>query len=468
MLPRTWLRRSPRPEADPAPDALHRVIRDHLGELVARAEARGRPLGSHVLRELAGTLACGRPEGGFSWYECPDCRHGLVLPFSCKGRGFCPSCGGRRMNQLAANLVDHVLPAVPVRQWVLTFPMPVRFWLAWRPKLRTRVLSLVLAEIFGWYREALGAPRGECGSVTVWQLAGSALNLNPHIHAVVLDGVWLWDAVQERPVFRCAPRPGRRVMAGLLERIRRAVLEHLEAEGMLGEDVEGPEDDSGQLELIQAGLTGRSAQGQGPGRVRGAAPREGGSGRGPCHAWAEWFDLHARVRIGASDRAGLERLCRYIARPPLAKGRLRELPDGRIALSLKRAWDDGTTALVFGPLELLSRLAAIVPHPRHDLVVYHGVLAARHRWRSEVVPPRRPGTTGRRSRWIPWAELLKRTFGSDVLLCPVCGGRLRLRAVVRSLETSKKLLCVLGLGWHPEELRPRQAAPCWEETWEGW
>jgi hypothetical protein len=174
------------------------------------------------------------------------------------------------------------------------------------------------------------------------------------------------------------------------------------------------------------------------------------------------------VRIGARDRAGLERLCRYVARPPLAQDRLAELADGRIALALKRAWDDGTTHMVFRPLELLARLAAIVPHPRHNLVVYHGVLAARHRWRSQVVPPPSEEAPGRRSDWNPWAELLRRTFGVDALLCPACGGRLKLRALVRTHETSAKLLAVLGLPWKPEELEPRAAGRWCEEPWDGW
>ena len=165
---------------------------------------------------------------------------------------------------------------------------------------------------------------------------------------------------------------------------------------------------------------------------------------------------------------GFERLCRYVARPPLARKRLQELPDGRIALGLKRSWDDGTTHILFQPLELLERLAALVPHPRHNLVVYHGVLAGRHRWRSQVVPPSPPGHAGRRSRWIPWAELLKRSFGVDALACPVCGGRLRLRALVRTHETSAVLLGVLGLPWEPEQLEPRAAVFRLEEDWDCW
>ena len=60
--------------------------------------------------------------------------------------------------------------------------------------------------------------------MTVWQQAGSALNLNPHIHALVLDGVYVWDPVQERPVVRYASRPERKAMAGLVKRIRQRVV----------------------------------------------------------------------------------------------------------------------------------------------------------------------------------------------------------------------------------------------------
>ena len=419
-------------------DLLHKVVREHLSELVSECQERGRPLRGYVVRELEGFLACGRPEGGFTWYRCPNCEHSRVLPFSCKCSSVCPSCGGRHMNQLAANLVDHVLPHVAVRQWVLTFPFPVRFWLAWRPKLRTRVLSLFLEEVQSWYRESLVEPQGEGGSVTVWQLAGSALNLNPHIHALVLDGLYVWDADAERPVFRYASRPGRKAMAGLVKRIRLRVLSLLEAEGLLGEEVVAPDDDTAQLELVEEGMTRQ------PARVRGAEPREAGASRGRCHAWADWYDLHANVRIRARDRAGLERLCRYVGRPPLSRERLREQPDGRIALRLKSSWgcaaaciakQDGTTHLVFRPLELVRKLAALVPHPRFNLVVYHGVLAGNHRWRSMVVPPRPPSSEEgeppkrrRRSAWIPWQELMKRTFGVNVLLCPRCQTLMVLRS----------------------------------------
>ena len=129
----------------------------------------------------------------------------------------------------------------------------------------------------------------------------------------------------------------------------------------------------------------------------------------------------------------------------------------RIVAALKRTWEDGTSEVVFRPLELVRRLAALVPQARVNLVTYHGVLAGHHRWRAWVVPRRKGGekAVGRRSGWIPWAELMRRTFGVSVLACRRCGAGLVVRAVVRSREVARKLLEVLGLPWEPEEVEPR-------------
>ena len=96
--------------------------------------------------------------------------------------------------------------------------------------------------------------------------------------------------------------------------------------------------------------------------------------------------LHANVCVPARDRQRLERLCRYVARPPLAGERLSVLDDGRLLYRLKRRWRDGTTHMVFEPLELIEKLAALVPPPRLNLVRYHGVLAPAARNRACIVP----------------------------------------------------------------------------------
>ena len=116
-----------------------------------------------------------------------------------------------------------------------------------------------------------------------------------------------------------------------------------------------------------------------------AAEADEPTSRGRCQARQDGFDLQARVRVPADERARLERLCRYALRPPVTRERLHRTAEGDILLALRHPWSDGTTHLLFGPLELLERLAVLIPRPRVNLILYHGVLAPRAAWRARVV-----------------------------------------------------------------------------------
>ncbi|HIN78612.1 MAG TPA: hypothetical protein EYM97_07255 [Gemmatimonadetes bacterium] len=107
----------------------------------------------------------------------------------------------------------------------------------------------------------------------------------------------------------------------------------------------------------------------------------------PRCATCDGYTVHAGVVIGARNREGLKRLCRYIARPPLAKDRLRIRPNGSVQLLLKRPWSDGTIAIAMTALELVERLAALIPPPRKNQVLYYGVLAASRPLRTLRVLP---------------------------------------------------------------------------------
>src|SRR5438128_5658333 len=113
---------------------LHGLVRDHLETFLRDAAERtdGTGVPHFVEKELREFLTCGVLARGFARVRCGDCAYERLVPFSCKGRGFCPSCGGRRMTEQAAHLVDEVLPRVPVRQWVLTMPHRLRYLLAWK------------------------------------------------------------------------------------------------------------------------------------------------------------------------------------------------------------------------------------------------------------------------------------------------------------------------------------------------
>ncbi len=147
-----------------------------------------------VEREFRAYLECGVLAHGFLRLHCDACGCDRLLPFSCKGR-FCPSCGGRRMADTAAHLVDRVLPEVPVRQWVLSLPFALRYRLAYDAPLTSEVLNLFLRTLFASLRRRArkqwGVRRAQCGAVTFVQRFGSAAaNLNVHFHSLVLDGVY--------------------------------------------------------------------------------------------------------------------------------------------------------------------------------------------------------------------------------------------------------------------------------------
>jgi len=172
----------------------------------------------------------------------------------------------------------------------------------------------------------------------------------------------------------------------------------------------------------------------------------------PLCAVCYGYNLHAGIRIAAHDRPALERMSRYLLRPPLPKGRLEERADGKLLLRLKKPWSDGTTGLVFEPVQLLARLSALLPQPGKNGISYHGVLGARSALRAEVIPdpPQNPSLgalgkedergprfriLGARSRghrpWIyTWADLLWRTFSANPWNCPHCGCRMMARALV--------------------------------------
>ena len=156
----------------------------------------------------------------------------------------------------------------------------------------------------------------------------------------------------------------------------------------------------------------------------------------------------------------------------MAQDRLRLLDDGRFVLTLKTAWVDGTHQLVFEPLELLEKLAALVPRPRINLVLYHGVLAPHSGWRARVVaygaPPAvvavasaGPGATDESTpvvRHWAWADLMRRAFDIDVLACPRCGGRLRLIATVEDPDAIRAVLVAVAESGDPAERAPPFAA----------
>src|SRR5947209_4371174 len=111
----------------PEQTTLYQVVSKELETFLRRQEERDRPVTRFVKDEFRSFLECGILALGFLRLRCQSCGHDRLLAFSCKRRIWCPSCAGRRMTETAAHLVDHVLPMVPVRQWVLSLPFVLRY-----------------------------------------------------------------------------------------------------------------------------------------------------------------------------------------------------------------------------------------------------------------------------------------------------------------------------------------------------
>jgi hypothetical protein len=145
---------------DPTSHALHRVVRENLETFYAAiAEGWQRELPNFVRAEFSGYLDCSVLERGFAHLACKDCGLPRLVAFTCAGRGFCPTCLGRRMNQTTHNVLAHVLPAQPLRQWVLSLPYPLRAPLAYEPGLMSVVARVFEESLLRWYEQRLAVLR---------------------------------------------------------------------------------------------------------------------------------------------------------------------------------------------------------------------------------------------------------------------------------------------------------------------
>jgi len=180
---------------EPEKTLLYQVVSQNLETFLEQSRQDDRGLPEYVEKEFRRFLECGILAHGFARFRCDECGHSVAVAFSCKTRGgICNSCAGRRMSDTAAHLVDHVIPHVPVRQFVLSLPIQLRYRLAYDKKLCSDILQVFLRVVYGWYKKkakSAGYSDPRCGSVTFVQRFGSALNCNVHYHAIVLDGVGL-------------------------------------------------------------------------------------------------------------------------------------------------------------------------------------------------------------------------------------------------------------------------------------
>jgi hypothetical protein len=421
---------------------LVRLVAEHLPTFGERVEQAGGSLPSFVTDELRGLLRCGDFEHGFLRFACRRCGDEIRVPFSCKGRGVCPSCLGRRMSETAAAWVDHLLPAVPYRQWVLSFRSSLSVRLGYDAAALALVCRSLARHLGRLVRRNVAAQHGLArrgdlhpGLVTVVQRFRADAGLYVHLHLLVGDGAW-----RQTPDGRVEFLPMSEPTHDDLLAVLAAVHDDLAAAGL---DNDSPDVDPSLLTCAQLSLSTTAATQP---RVVDAA-----------QLCVDAFDmsLHAATCVDGRDRKRLERLARYLLRPPFALDSVCATDDGRVRLDIGRQGRSVTMT----PHQWLAKLAALVPPPKVHVVRYGGVLANRHHLRRAVAPtppspmtpapPRQlallspdgsPAWTAAplgetyvgarvsgdvsRQRRLSWARLLARVFSTDVTTCR-SGGRLK-------------------------------------------
>ena len=225
---------------DPFAQGLHRVVRENLATFYAAIEEGWQTgLPEFVRAEFAGFLDCSVMQRGFAHLACEDCGLPRLVAFTCAGRGFCPTCLGRRMNQTTHNLLVHVVPAQPLRQWVLSLPYALRAPLAYELGLMSVVARVFEDSLLRWYERRLapgnssrGGRAAQGGLMTVIQRSSGDMRLNPHLHVVALDGVYV-AGPDGLPVFRALGRLRTDEVADVVQITKARVLKALERRGVV-------------------------------------------------------------------------------------------------------------------------------------------------------------------------------------------------------------------------------------------
>jgi Putative transposase len=393
------------------------------------------------------------------------------------------------MTDTALHLVERVLPEVRIRQWVCSLPFRLRALLGYDRGLCAEVLAAFVGEVTRSRRERakerLGLRRAadaKPGAVTFIQRFDSGLRLNVHFHTLFLDGVYLRDSASGALVFHELPEPSDDEVAAVARRTAERIARLLVRAGRDAGDLAtggDPLAEQPTLALVYgAAAGGTDLDGERAGRptLRLVDPD---AARAPSGAAdVAGVNIHARVVVDGRDRARLEHLCRYLARPPIAKERLELRADGRVVYTMKKPWRDGTRAVVMTPMDLIARLGAMVPPPGFHLTRFHGVLAAHAAARPDVVPtpPEDSAAPGRQlplftsshgacadeprgdpAKRKPWAWLLRHVFAVDVTVCPFCEGRMRWLEVATAPDAIAELLARVGHGPRPPPPRPSRA-----------
>ena len=340
-------------------------------------------------------LNCGILVHGAARVRCLDCNHSVLVAFSCKQRGVCPSCGAKRAIVFAETLHERVLAPVPQRHVVFSIPKRLRVYFRYDRSRHKVLFRAAWQSLRDLYEAAV--PGGTPAAVLTVQTSGDALNHNPHIHGISAAGVFLPDgAFQELALST----------ERLTELFTHRVLSSLRAAGLIDESVVS--------QLLCQRHSGFSA----------------------------WIG----ERIMPEDAPARLFLSRYIDRAPVANDRI-EIVDDIITYHHQ---SEHLPTAAFDPLEFLAALSVHIPDKWEQTVRYYGWYSARTRGvrrrreeQTTLLPLQEPEERRRVSK--TWASLIKKIYELDPLRCPKCGGEMRVVAFIQEPREISRIMKNLGL-----------------------
>ena len=433
----------------PATTVLYKIVRENLETFlseVREANPDSEPIPSYVEKEFYKYLDCGIMSKGFARIFCTECKSDYLVAFSCRSKCVCPSCNAKRMVQTAAHLTDYVFPKLPVRQWVLSVPKRIRYFLHNNKKVASDVCKIFLRALTIQLRDSspLAPVKVQLGAVSFPQRFGNTLNLNYHFHFCVVDGVFAADNKGEAVFYEAVGFEPDNISA-FTEKVRKRIISYLVRHDYLSEY-----DAENMLEWEYNG----------------------------------GFSVDASVRIESYDRAGLEKLFRYCSRPPFALDRLTVVQD-KVVYSPPKKSNTGVPVLFMTPQEFLYKLSALVPPPKTHRHNYHGVLAPNSALRKSVIATAGPvpalmqqlneaenkmfddkdndadssDSAFLRRKRLSWAMLLARIYEILPLICPRCQNPMKIISFVTETDSVTKILKHIGEDTSSPEILPPRGPP---------
>jgi ribosomal protein S27E len=398
----------------PERTVLYRVLFRHFDRFLAEYEGRFegdyghfRPIVKEVVERY---LDCGNPKCGFARIRCPDCAEERLVMFSCRTRGFCPSCHAKRVEEWGEWMRTTLLLAAPHRQVVFTIPKRLRVFFKFDRRLLGDLCRSALRALSRYFEIVTGSALRP-GVIAILQTFGDRINLHVHLHFLVTEG-----GVDEAGVFHKIPWIDD---ARLEEIFAREVLRLL-----VGRKLLSPE-------------------------------------------WAEriltWphsgFNVHSLVR--AKTKTEAERVGKYMLRPILALERLTLLEsEGKVGY---RHGEKGSELETMDYLEFIARVTSHIPDKGQVTVRYYGLYANAHRGKVRKAgqgpsPLRIVEEELHRLPAKGWAAMIRKVYEVDPMTCPRCGGKMKVLAFITEHAVVDRIIGHLKLTFVAERPPPPQAA----------